>query len=379
MADAAKEIAKLNKTLKMEQEKGSVANERIEDWDAIESLLILNVLDYSTREALLLGFAALNLVNAFANQCRKENKEHPKLNFHFRIHLRRLMRAYVKLDGSHQDGSMKFHYKNEMVLVSIYGFQFSFQHERHSVLFDVCDTKDLVFDGVKKQPKAKRILDTILECCGYVLFTERGESLSSFLEKEKQHPENYRFSKGNCYKINSLTYGDQSKVKFEDSTRPELREMNKCLSIFQAVYRAPIKSEDRLLFTNFYPLIVATKVNIETNDHVNLRKVDVDKYYGAKNLVPGKKYYIIAKCLSYKEEKLIQGISPKTQKEKQRNGCRWGLYLGDLPDGFKEPIFLATNDELRRVNAMYPEIFDILERKSGDKFRSPKQKKLRIS
>ncbi len=352
-----KELRKLNQELSAKQKAGNVTVSKIEDWDAISALLILNALDYNSRETLLLGFAALNLVNAFANQCKKENQEHPKLNHHFRIHIRRLMRAYFRLNGN--DYTMKFKNDKKYAIVSIYGFQFSFASERESYLYRTIQTENLVFDGIKKQNDAKYILDTISNLCGDLAVTQVGESLSGFLNYEKLEMDKYRFINGNCYKKGGLHYGDASKIQYKNKTRPELKDFDGKTSIYQATYLMPTDNGESLTFLGVYPLSVGSKNNIPVCDHVNLLKKDVDKYYGTANLRKGKKYCIIAKAEKY----------PKDE--------RWGLNIGNLDSIIKEPIFPA--DELGRMNALYPDVFDLLERKPADLYRSERQKKVRIS
>ena len=129
--------------------------ELISEEDVLKSLIILNYISYEKVPDAFLGCAAINLLNTYVKQ------DGAKIGYRFRRHLYPLLKG---IEDINQRKTIDVFYDESkpggILIVSFWGFQFSFHSEKNTEEIRKLQRKnDIRWDGIRKQLCAKSIFD----------------------------------------------------------------------------------------------------------------------------------------------------------------------------------------------------------------------------
>lgn len=100
--------------------------EYINEYEVVRALNVANFCAYKNVADIFLGCAAINLVNTFVKQ------DGANLNYEFRRHLRRILLSIWELKDKRIQVCIEQKGTNNILIIEICGFQFSFKGEKES-------------------------------------------------------------------------------------------------------------------------------------------------------------------------------------------------------------------------------------------------------
>ena len=123
--------------------------------DIAKALIVLNFMECKKVPDVFLACASMNLLNAYAK------KHDSKIGYQYKRHITEIVKG---IEDVQQPKSILIGYDKsnnmQLLIVQFWSFQFSFQAQRFSLpIKRMLSTKNIVWDGVRKQPHAKRIFD----------------------------------------------------------------------------------------------------------------------------------------------------------------------------------------------------------------------------
>lgn len=267
----------------------------ISDEDVLTALVILNFIDYKKVPDIFLACASMNLLNAYAKNTSS------KIGYQYKRHLTDVIKG---IEDVNQPKSILMGYDNtnnmQLLIVQFWSFQFSFQAQRLSApIQKLLSSKTIAWDGIKKQPQAKKIFDFAFSRSWISNKTMLGADLHSFVEAEVRNfrEGNYSFEDGKLRKTANIKYGaDMLDLFLKNYMRTKLLNCTERPVILSGIYR---KTWDKhITFTSVRPYIQGIKT-ITICDHINLKRSDVEQVMDISELVFGKRYYIIGFCEKY--------------------------------------------------------------------------------
>lgn len=296
----AADVTTLSKKLKSQIDNNK---EYIEEKDVIKAMNILNYAVYRNIADIFLGCAAINLVNAYVKQ------DDAKLNYEFRRHLIRILKAIEKVE----DKNILVIYDDSkglrILMIQIAGFQFSFKSERLSQLTKILSQKNKIpWDGMRKQFFATTIFNFALDSKYISNMTRKNESLREYLASEISNYEHgaYKFVNGKLVKTEYIESAHDMDDKYlKNYMRVKLCEPRNepviLIGTFKKVW------PKHVTFTTIRPYIKGIQT-ITICNHVNIKRTDLEKYIDLNSLVVNKKYYIIGYCRQYSDSNERMGV-----------------------------------------------------------------------
>ena len=133
-------------------EKSDESDLVIKEEDVLTALVILNFIEYKKVPDIFLACASMNLLNAYARTGSS------KIGYQYKRHLTEVIKG---IEDIHQPKSILIGYDNtnnmQLLIVQFWSFQFSFQAQRlSSSIQQLISSKPVTWDGIRKQPHAKR-------------------------------------------------------------------------------------------------------------------------------------------------------------------------------------------------------------------------------
>ena len=277
-------------------EKSDESDLVIKEEDVLTALVILNFIEYKKVPDIFLACASMNLLNAYARTGSS------KIGYQYKRHLTEVIKG---IEDIHQPKSILIGYDNtnnmQLLIVQFWSFQFSFQAQRLSAsIQQLISSKPVTWDGIRKQPHAKKIFDFAFSRSWISNRTMLGADLRNFVEGEVQYFRNgsYTFDNGKLRKTGNIKYGaDMVDLFLKNYMRTKLLACTDRPVILSGIYRKTW--EKHVTFTSVRPYIQGIKT-ITICDHINLKRTDVEQVIDTSTLVFGKRYYIIGFCEKYR-------------------------------------------------------------------------------
>lgn len=287
------EIEELSKNVKQLQSLDSP--EQVTDEEAVAAINVLNFVRYKDIPDVFLGCSAYNLLNAYVKQ--KNNG----LTCHFHRLISEILKGIEDID---KPKVIKVKFRKEenlnLLIISFWDFQFSFQSIRYNEQIKKLETKnDVLWDGIRKQKCAKTIFRFALENGHISNVTLGGDCLLDFVENEIRLYSlgGYTIKKGRFVKEQELRPAkDEQNEYLKNYVRKKLYSCQDRPVIISAIFRRIW--EKHVTFTSVKPYIPNTRV-ITICDHINLYRPDVERVIDLSELIIGKRYYIIGYCKPY--------------------------------------------------------------------------------
>lgn len=324
-------------------------SEIITDEEAIAAINVLNFAKYNKVPDVFLGCSAYNLLNVYVKQ------KSSGLSCQFHQHIHNILKG---IEDINQPKAIKVSFDNSeklnLLIISFWGFQFSFQSMRfNNQIKGLMGNTELKWDGVRKQKCASKIFNFALDSDWISNLTLGEQSLRKYIEKEVDvYLDNgYEVQNGRFVKKKSINSAqDNIDEHLKNYVRVKLYSCQDRPVILSAIYRRTW--EKHVTFTSVKPYIPNTKV-ITICDHINLLRKDVENTVGISSLVPGRRYYIIGYCQPY------------------RNAERMGVRL-DM--NYSKPPIFAINE----FGKMPRDIFSTCHRFSIEEYLSEAQRELKL-
>lgn len=330
------------------EKQSSSEKELVSDEDVVRALNILRYIDYKKVPDAFLGCASLNLLNTYVKQ------KDSQLGYRFRVYLSELLKG---IEDINQPKSIKILYqqgeKNTNIMFVFWDFQFSFHNEKRNEVIDkLKTTRDIPWDGIRKQHCAVSIFKFATNNSWITNKTLDGNDLRKFIDEEVNcfRRGGYKFLNGDLIKTNGIIKGNTEHDKYLKNYARYLLTSCKdrpviLIGTFKKVWKKHVT------FTTIRPYIQGVKT-LTICDHINLYRPAVEKALNVSELVKDKKYYIIGFCEEY------------------RNADRMGVNLADI--GFCPIIAVDDFQELPK------DIFFKCHRFSVEEFISKKQRHLKF-
>lgn len=273
------------------------ANETIDEMDVVKALIILNFLKYNKVPDAFLGCSAMNLLNTYAKQ------DNAKINYEFRKHLVTILKG---IEDINQPKTIRIFFEqkdgNNVLMIIFWDFQFSFQNEKNSEIIRRLQTsKDIPWDGVRKQKCAKTIFDFALNNSWISDMTGMGNSLRNMLRTEMVSYEmgEYSFINGMVIKTKGIIPGVEHKEKyFKNYFRDLLKQYQDRPVLLHGKFKRIW--DKHITFTTIRPYIQGVHT-LTICDHINLYRPDVEKVYDITKFEKNRKYYIFGYCTPYRD------------------------------------------------------------------------------
>lgn len=269
--------------------------EYITDDEAIAAINVLNFSKYNKVPDVFLGCAAYNLLNVYV----KQKTRGLSCRFH------RLIHEILKgVEDVNQPKTIKVSFDTSdglnLLIINFWDFQFSFQSMRCTEQLKGLLSKNISWDGIRKQICAGTIFRFALESAWISNMTMGGKDLREYIEKEiaLYYEDGYTVMEGRFVKSKGLQPAkDEPDFHLKNYIRNKLYSCQDRPVILSAIFRKTW--ENHVTFTSVKPFIPNTRV-ITICDHINLFRKDVEKVIGIDSLNPGERYYIIGYCKPYK-------------------------------------------------------------------------------
>lgn len=290
--------------------KNEQQEEVISDEYALKALIILNFIDYKKVPDIFLACASMNLLNTYVK------KNNSKLSYQYKRHLSNIIKG---IEDVKQPKSIMIGYDSsnhmQLLIIQFWSFQFSFQAQRFSLnVKGLLSSKNIVWDGIRKQPCAKEIFEFAYNRSWISNKTMIGRELRDFIDSEilKYKSGKYSFESGKIRKISDIKYATDMTDKFaKNYMRAKLLGCTDRPVIVSGIYKKTW--EKHVTFTSIRPYIQGIKA-LTICDHVNLKRSDVEKKIETSTLLVGKRYYIIGYCEKYPHNNRM-GIRLATEYE----------------------------------------------------------------
>lgn len=269
--------------------------ELIEDEDAVVALVSLNTLPYKSIADCFLGCAAVNLLNSYVKQ------NNSKLKHGFKRHLIEILKGIEDLNVPNIIQVTYDNRKKEEILqITFWRFQFSFKYMRFSEQIEILQSRNFVeWDGIRKQPYALSIFNTVYNCEFISELTLGGKNFKQKVEEEINAYRNgdYLFTKGNLFKRKNVKKGrDINNNELKNYYRKKLCECGNRPVILTGKFVSTFRNY--ATFITIKPYIGGMDA-ITVCDHINLLLSDICKIKPLESLVKGHRYYIIGYCTEY--------------------------------------------------------------------------------